>query len=166
MVHEDGEVYWHDPDPRAIVPLEAVRMNDRLRRAARSAGFTCTTDRSFEAVMRGCADRESTWLDAGMIAAYTALHAQGFALSVETWAGGGLVGGLYGVRIGRAFFGESMFSRVPNASKVAFHHAVAHLRAAGCTLFDTQYLNEHTRSLGAIEVPRAVFRQLLAEALA
>ncbi|MFT3885183.1 MAG: leucyl/phenylalanyl-tRNA--protein transferase [Flavobacteriales bacterium] len=166
MVHEDGALYWHDPDSRAIIPLERVRMNSRLRRAIRSAGLVCTTDRAFEAVMRGCADRDSTWIDAEMIATYTALHAEGYALSAETWLGDELVGGLYGVRIGRAFFGESMFSRVSNASKAAFHHAVACLREQGFLLFDTQYINDHTRSLGAIEVPRAAFRRLLVAATA
>jgi len=165
MLHDDGRLYWHDPDPRAIIPLDAVHPNARLRRAIRAGGFTCTIDRTFEGVMRGCADRESTWMNEDMIAAYTALHTQGHALSAETWLGDELVGGIYGVRIGTAFFGESMFSRRPHASKAAFHHVVEHLRSAGCTLFDTQYMNDHTRSLGAIEIPRADFRRSLAAAV-
>jgi len=101
-----------------------------------------------------------------MNAAYGALHVQGRAHSVEVWQADALVGGLYGVSVGAAFFGESMFSRVPNASKAAFHHLAEHLRQQGFTLFDSQYINDHTASLGAIEVPRAIFRTMLAQALA
>lgn len=165
MMHEDGDLYWHDPDPRAIFQLDAVQPNARLRRFLRSSGFTCTVDTSFEAVMRACADRPERWINEEMIQAYTALHRQGHALCVETWLNGELIGGIYGVRLGRAFFGESMFSRRANASKAAFFHLAEHLRANGFTLFDTQYLNDHTRSLGAVEITRVEFRRMLAEAL-
>jgi leucyl/phenylalanyl-tRNA--protein transferase len=166
MAHEDGELYWHDPDPRAIFPLADLKPNARLQRAIRSAGFRVTLDQHFEDVMRACGDREETWITEEMIAAYVALHGQGHAHSVEVWQDGTLVGGLYGVSVGGAFFGESMFSRVPNASKAAFHHLAGHLRQRGFTLFDSQYINDHTASLGAIEVPREIFRTMLAQALA
>lgn len=164
MQHEDG-LYLHDPDPRAIFPLEQLRPNARLRRYIRSNGYGCTMDTAFETVMRACADRPDRWISEEMVHAYTALHRMGHALSVEVWQFGELIGGLYGVKLGRAFFGESMFSRKPNASKAAFYHVVDHLRTNGHTLFDTQYLNDHTRSLGAVEVPRVVFRGMLRKAL-
>jgi len=165
MQHEDG-LYLHDPDPRAIFPLERLRANARLERYFRSNGYSCTMDTGFETVMRACADRPDRWISEEMIQAYTALHRMGHALSVEVWQRGELIGGLYGVKVGRAFFGESMFSRKPNASKAAFYHMANHLRTNGYTLFDTQYLNDHTRSLGAVEVPRETFRGMLREALA
>jgi len=164
MDHDDG-LYVHDPDPRAIFPLEELHPNARLRRYIRSNGYTCTMDTSFVEVMRACADRPERWINEEMIDVYTALHQRGHATSVEVWQQGGLIGGLYGVKLGRAFFGESMFSRKPNASKAAFYHMAGHLRTHGFTLFDTQYINDHTRSLGAIEVPRAEFRRMLAGAL-
>jgi leucyl/phenylalanyl-tRNA---protein transferase len=162
---EEGQLYGHDPDPRAIFPLEALQPNARLRRSIRNSGLFCTVDRAFTDVMRGCADREETWISEAMIEAYTLLHRQGHALSVETWRGTDLVGGIYGVRIGKAFFGESMFSRETNASSMAFHHLVDLLRSEGFLLFDTQYINDHTRTLGAIEIPRAAFRALLRKAV-
>ncbi|MCC7501627.1 MAG: leucyl/phenylalanyl-tRNA--protein transferase [Flavobacteriales bacterium] len=165
MAHEDGELYWHDPDPRAIFPLAQTRPNARLQRALRRAGYHITFDQRFEEVMRACGDRKETWITEEMIAAYVDLHKQGYAHSVEVWAGDRLVGGLYGIALGAAFFGESMFSRNTNASKAAFHHLAAHLRQQGFSLFDSQYINDHTASLGAIEVPRSTFRMMLAEAL-
>lgn len=165
MAHSDGELYWHDPDPRAIFPLHDLVPNTRLRRFLRSSAFTFTIDTAFEAVIRACAEREERWINEEMIAAYVELHHQGRALSVETWYEGTLAGGIYGVYLARAFFGESMFSRRTNASKAAFHHLAQHLSDKGCLLFDTQYINDHTRSLGAVEVPRGEFRKMLAEAL-
>ncbi len=165
MVHDDGELYWHDPDQRAVFLLDRTRPNARLRSYIRTHGYHCTMDRCFERVMRACAERESTWINEDMIAAYTALHRSGKARSVETWQAGRLIGGIYGVSIGAAFFGESMFSHADNASKAAFHHLVTHLRTRGFLLFDSQYINSHTRSLGAIELPRTEFRSLLALAV-
>ncbi|MFN8352426.1 MAG: leucyl/phenylalanyl-tRNA--protein transferase [Flavobacteriales bacterium] len=165
MAHDDGHLYWHDPDPRAIFPLQDIRPNARLRRFTRNEGYHCTVDRCFTTVMASCADRPSTWITPEMIAVYTALHRGGYAHSVETWHGDLLIGGIYGISIGGAFFGESMFSRAPNASKVAFHFLAAHLREQGFSLFDTQYINDHTRMLGALEIPREHFRVLLADAL-
>ncbi|HQV38018.1 MAG: leucyl/phenylalanyl-tRNA--protein transferase [Flavobacteriales bacterium] len=166
MGDELGELEWHSPDPRAVFPLEAIRPNARFLRFLRNSGLNCTRDTGFEKVMRYCATAHGdTWITEEMIAAYTALHRIGHAHSVETWEGDKLVGGTYGVSIGAAFFGESMFSLVPNASKAAFHHLADHLRAHGFTLFDSQYLNDHTASLGAIEIPRPDFLELLKDAL-
>ncbi len=171
MQHADG-LYLHDPDPRAIFPIDDLKPNARLRRYTRNNGYGCTMDTAFEQVMRACADPgprsgadTETWISEEMIQAYTALHTMGHALSVEVWQQDELIGGLYGVKIGRAFFGESMFSRKPNASKAAFHHVASHLRANGYTLLDTQYINDHTRSLGAVEVTREEFRKMLRAAL-
>ncbi len=165
MMHEDGEVYWHDPDPRAIIPLATNGPNRRLIRYARVNSFTCTLDRCFEQVIRACADREETWLNEEMIQAYTALHHVRHAHSVECWQHDELIGGIYGVSIGAAFFGESMFSRTNNASTWAFHFLLRTLNDRGYQLFDTQYINDHTRKLGAVEIPRAGFQHLLAQAL-
>lgn len=166
MVHDDGEVHWHDPDPRAVIPLDANGANRRLMRYARANHFDHSHDRCFEQVMRACADRDETWIDEQMVQAYTALHRLGFAHSVECWQNGTLIGGIYGVSIGAVFFGESMFSRANNASTWAFHHLLRTLKERGYRLFDTQYINDHTRRLGAMEIPRALFRTLLEDALA
>ena len=165
MCHNDGELYWHDPDPRAVFPLAELRPNARALRAFRKAGFTHTRNEAFEAVIRACADREDPWIDERIIASFLGLHAAGYAHSVETWQDGSLVGGIYGVSLRGAFFGESMFSHVPNAGKAAFYALVAHLQQEGYVLFDTQYINEHTRSLGAVEVDRNAFLSLLEDAL-
>lgn len=165
MAGRNGKIGWYSPDPRAIFRLEGLRPNARLLRYLRNNGYSCTTDTAFEAVMRACADRPGRWISEEMVRAYTALHRMGHALGVEVWQPGELIGGLYGVKLGRAFFGESMFSRKPNASKAAFYHVADHLRANGYTLFDTQYINDHTRSLGAVEVPREAFKGMLREAL-
>lgn len=165
MSHADGALYWHDPDPRAIFPLEGMRPNARAQRAFRQAGFTITHDRAFASVIRSCADRADTWIDERIIHSFEALHAAGYAHSVETWTEGELVGGLYGVALGAAFFGESMFSKRPNAGKAAFFASCAHLQQQGFTLFDTQYINDHTRRLGAVELSRKEFRVRLKAAM-
>lgn len=165
MCHDDGELYWHDPDPRAIFPLADLRPNARAVRAFRKAGFTHTRNEAFEAVIRACADREDPWIDERIIASFLGLHAAGYAHSVETWQDGALVGGIYGVSLRAAFFGESMFSHVPNAGKAAFYALVAHLQQEGHVLFDTQYINDHTRALGATEISRSDFRQRLEVAM-
>ncbi len=163
----DGDdIFVHDPDPRAVFPLDQLHPNARMRRAFRATGFHHTIDRAFPAVITGCADRTETWISPAFVEAYTALHRMGHALSVETWAGEELVGGIYGVRLGRAFFGESMFSRQPNASTMAFHHLAQWLREEDFLLFDTQYANDHTRRLGAVEISRSEFQRLLGLALA
>lgn len=165
MCHDDGELYWHDPDPRAVFPLEGLGPNARAQRAFRQAGFTFSLDRAFEQVMRGCADREESWIDERIIASFLALHAAGYAHSVEAWEGDDLVGGIYGVALRGAFFGESMFSRRANAGKAAFFALAKHLQERGFKLFDTQYINAFTAQLGAIEITRALFRDRLDVAL-
>lgn len=165
MCHEDGEIYWHDPDPRAVFPLAELQPDALTARQLRSGRYHCTMDCAFEAVIRACADRPETWLDERMIRSYIALHEAGHAHSVECWEGDRLVGGIYGVSLGAAFFGESMFGR-QNAGKVAFHHLAGRLQQAGYLLFDTQYINPFTASLGAEEVPQARFRRSLVQALA
>lgn len=165
MCHEDGELYWHDPDPRAVFPLKGLAPNQRLKRAFRSAGFRITHDEAFGSVIAACADREETWIDPRIMASFVALHKAGHAHSVEAWLGPELVGGIYGVALKGAFFGESMFSKRTNAGKAAFFSLVAHLQSRGHVLFDTQYINDFTAQLGAVEIPRALFRDRLEAAL-
>jgi len=165
MCHNDGELYWHDPDPRAVFPLHDLMPNTRLARVMRSGKFSVTMDKAFGRVIRACAEREETWIDERIIASFDALHLAGRAHSVETWKDGTLVGGIYGVALNGTFFGESMFNSKPNAGKVAFYHLVQHLQAQGFVLFDTQYINPFTRQLGATEWPRSMFRSALAQAL-
>ncbi len=166
MCHEDGELYWHDPDPRAIFPLDKLMPNARLRRLMRSGRFSCTRNMAFSEVIRACADREETWVDARIINSYCALHRAGYAHSVESWVDQELVGGLYGVAIGGAFFAESMFNRASSAGIVAFHSLVEHLNKRGFVLLDTQYINDFTARMGALEVSRKEFRRTLSHALA
>ncbi|MBK9174868.1 MAG: leucyl/phenylalanyl-tRNA--protein transferase [Flavobacteriales bacterium] len=164
MAHDDGEIHWHCPDPRAIFPLEALKPDSTTARFLRTGRYATTFDCEFAAVMRACADREETWIDERMITAYAELHRQGHAHSLEVWSGDELVGGIYGVALGAAFFGESMFG-VNNAGKVAFHLMADRLRDAGFMLFDTQYLNSFTERLGAIEIPRSEFQARLERAI-
>lgn len=165
MCHDDGHLYWHDPDPRTVFDLERLAPNARLRRALGRSSFVLSMDADFEAVVRACADRAETWIDERVIRSFVGLHQAGPAHSVEVWSGDDLVGGIYGVSLGGAFFGESMFSRRSNAGKAAFFALVAHLQQRGHVLFDTQYLNAFTAQLGAMEIPRALFRDRLAAAL-
>jgi leucyl/phenylalanyl-tRNA--protein transferase len=165
MCHEDGDLYWHDPDPRAVFHLTELRVDAVTSRQVRSGRYRCTLDRAFEDVIRACAGRPETWLDERIVLSYVALHAAGHAHSVECWDGDRLAGGIYGVSIGSAFFGESMFGR-QNAGRAAFHHLAYLLQRSGYVLFDTQYINPFTAGLGAREVPRSLFRRSLAEALA
>lgn len=161
MCHDDGELYWHDPDPRAVFPLQDLEPDRRTARIIRSGRFNITRDTAFTEVIAACAEREDTWIDERIKASYVALHRSGHAHSVEAWQGLELVGGIYGVAVGGAFFGESMFTRASNAGKVAFHALVTHLRERGFVLFDSQYINEFTAQLGAVEHPRARFQQEL-----
>lgn len=165
MCHEDGNLYWHDPDPRAVFDLKKLAPNARMRRAMRSARYRSTLDTAFADVIEACASREETWIDQRLIGSYVALFTAGYAHSVEVWENDELVGGIYGVAVGGAFFGESMFNTVSNAGKLAFYKLVEYLREQGYTLFDTQYLNEFTASLGAVEIPRKEFKLALAQAL-
>ncbi len=166
---DDPEVFWVDPDERGVLPLDAFHLSRRLRRTVRQELFEIRCDDAFEAVVRGCAEpraeRPRTWINDEIVRLYTALFRLGFAHSIESWHGGELVGGLYGVALGGAFFGESMFSRVSDASKVALAHLVARLRLGRFRLLDTQFVTHHLRQFGAQEIPRALYRRQLAAAL-
>jgi leucyl/phenylalanyl-tRNA--protein transferase len=165
--YEDGgPILWWCPDPRGIIPLDGFHVSRRLSRTMRSGRFELTHDRDFRAVMEGCAEREEgTWITAEMMRAYQKLHRLGHAHSVEVWMDGELVGGLYGVAVGRLFAGESMFSRQSDASKVALAWVVRHLSLRGFQLFDVQMVSEHTARLGAIEISREEYLRRLRKAL-
>lgn len=167
MAMEDGEIGWFSPDPRGILPLDAVHLSSRLARVIRSGRFEVAIDRDFEAVMRACAaDREDgTWISEEIIASYVALHQAGMAHSVETWREGRLAGGLYGVHLGGAFFGESMFHVETDASKVALAALVTRMRDRGLSLLDIQWVTPHLAQFGAIEIPRHDYLARLASAL-
>ncbi|MFO0926788.1 MAG: leucyl/phenylalanyl-tRNA--protein transferase [Gemmataceae bacterium] len=163
---DDTPILWWSPDPRGIFELDGLHVSRRLARTVRSGRFRFTRDEAFTDVMAGCAEREEgTWITADMLAAYTELHHRGYAHSVEVWQGEVLVGGIYGVTVGGLFAGESMFSRVADASKAALTHLVAHLRDRGYTLFDIQHVNPHTASLGAVEVSRREYLRRLRSAV-
>ena len=165
----EPEVFWVDPDRRGVIPLDSFRAPRRLARTVRAGRFEVTVDRDFARVIRGCAKRAErrpdSWINGSIVEAYCALHGQGHAHSVEARRDGALVGGLYGVALGAAFFGESMFSLERDASKVALVHLVARLRAGAFTLLDTQFVTPHLSRLGAVEVPRAGYLARLREAL-
>ena len=160
-----ADLFWVEPRNRAIIRLDGFHLSRSLRRTLRSGRFTVTHDVDFAAVITACADREETWINAELERAVLALHASGHANSIEVWQGEALVGGLYGVKLGRAFFGESMFSRATDASKVALAWLVARLKTGNFTLLDCQFMTEHLASLGAISVPRETYVALLSAAL-
>jgi leucyl/phenylalanyl-tRNA--protein transferase len=163
-------LYWLDPEQRGILPLDAFHLPRRLRRTVLSQAFTVTADRAFPTVIAACAEaangREDTWINRDIERLFTTLHTQGHAHSVEAWVDGDLAGGLYGVALGGAFFGESMFSRARDASKVALVHLVARLRLGGFVLLDTQFVTAHLAQFGAYEVPRAQYKAALDRAAA
>lgn len=169
MAHEDGRIYWYDPDPRAIIPLDRFHISRSLRRTIQQQTFEIRIDSAFTAVMDACSapgpGREETWISKEIIQAYTRLHRLGFAHSVEAWRDGQLVGGLYGVAIGGFFAGESMFSLERDSSKVALAFLVAHLNERKFSLLDTQFLTDHLRRFGAIEIPAAAYKMELSRAL-
>jgi leucyl/phenylalanyl-tRNA---protein transferase len=160
-----AEIFWVEPRRRAILPLDSFRCSRSLARRLRSGRFTVTCDRAFDQVVLACADRPETWINAAIERATSNLHAAGHAHSIECWLDGELVGGLYGVKLGRAFFGESMFSRQTDASKVALSWLVARLRVGHYTLLDCQFMTDHLASLGAVQVSRSTYVALLGEAL-
>lgn len=166
---DDPGLFWVEPEMRGVIPLDGFCVSSRLARTVRSDKFSVTIDRAFKRVMSECAapkpDREDTWINKRIRDLYGELHEMGHAHSVEVWQGDDLVGGLYGVSLGRAFFGESMFHHARDASKVALVHLVARLIAGGYGLLDTQYVTEHLLSFGAVEVPRDRYRVLLDAAL-
>ena len=166
---DDPELFWVDPERRGVMPLDGFHLSRRLRRVVRQNRFIVRVDSDFPGTLAACAEatekRPNTWINAEIVRLYTALFEGGAVHSVESWQDGSLVGGLYGVSIGGAFFGESMFSRVTDASKVALVHLVALLRRGGYRLLDMQFLTPHLAQFGAIEMPRAQYQHLLAEAL-
>lgn len=168
---DEDRIYWYAPDPRAILPLDGLRVTRSLRQRIRRGTFRVSVDEAFERVISACAapapGREQTWISDEIRWAYTALHRAGYAHSVECWdADGQLAGGLYGVRLGGAFFGESMFSRQTDASKVALVHLVERLRAGGFALLDVQMQTDHLARMGAVEVSREAYERRLDAALA
>ncbi|MEO6946746.1 MAG: leucyl/phenylalanyl-tRNA--protein transferase [Nitrobacter sp.] len=166
---DDPTLFWVEPEMRGVIPLEGFRVSSRLARTVRSDSFAVTVDTAFKAVIAGCAapqpGRDDTWINHRIHELYIALHELGHCHSVEVWHGEDLAGGLYGVRLGRAFFGESMFHVARDASKVALVHLVARLIAGGFLLLDTQFVTAHLSTFGAIEVPRRRYRTLLDDAL-
>jgi leucyl/phenylalanyl-tRNA--protein transferase len=166
---DDPSLYWIEPERRGLIPLDGFHITRRLARTVRSDRFDVYVDRDFEAVIDGCAEpaigRSRTWINQRIRSLYCKLHEIGHCHSVETWRDGKLVGGLYGVRLGRVFFGESMFHRERDASKVALVHLVARLRAGGFALLDTQFVTSHLSGFGALEVPKRVYNRLLERAL-
>ncbi len=158
-------IEWFSPDPRGILPLESFHIPARLARVVRQGRFTITTDTAFEQVMRACAARDETWITEDIVDSYVSLHRLGFAHAVEAWQDGTLVGGLYGVALGGAFFGESMFHTVTDASRVALVALVERLRARGFVLLDTQWVTPHLAQFGGIEIPRADYLARLSVAL-
>ena len=166
---QDSTLYWIDPDMRGVLPLESFHMSRRLTRTVRGDTFDVRVDTAFREVIRSCAEpsagRDTTWINDQIMDLYGSLHENGNAHSVECWCEHDLVGGLYGVSIGGAFFGESMFTRKTDASKVALVHLVARLRQGGYRLLDTQFVTKHLARFGAIEISREEYHRRLAEAL-
>ncbi len=158
-------LYWVDPPMRGILPLDGLHVSRSLRKRIKHGEFEVKVNEDFIGTMRDCADRSETWINDIILDAYTDLHRRGFAHSVETWINGERVGGLYGVSLGAGFFGESMFSRATDASKIALVWLVARLRAGGYRLLDTQFTTDHLDSLGAVEIPRKDYKALLGKAI-
>ncbi|MFD2649670.1 leucyl/phenylalanyl-tRNA--protein transferase [Devosia albogilva] len=165
----DEDLFWVSPDQRGILPLDGFRLSRSLRKSMRRSGFAIRVDTDWDGVIEGCAtvgeDRDSTWINGSIRRVYGELFRRGVAHTVEVWDGADLVGGLYGLAIGAAFFGESMFHRRTDASKMAMAHLVERLNAGGFVLLDTQFLTAHLASLGGIEIPREEYEERLAEAL-
>ncbi len=166
---DNPELYWFDPDPRTIIPLDNFHISRRLERTLRQKKFHVTFDTAFTEVMKKCAepapDREETWINDDILKLYSQLHHYGYAHSVETWQNGKLVGGVYGVSLGALFAGESMFSRVTDASKVALASLLKHLHAKDFKLFDVQYTTSHLKSFGATEISRDEYKHRLSQAI-
>ncbi len=165
MADDDGEILWFSPDPRGIIPLTAFHIPHGLKSVLRRQKFELKVDAAFEDVIWACSEREETWISGEIVSSYLQLHRLGYAHSVESWQDGRLVGGLYGVALGGAFFGESMFSYETDASKVALVGLVERLNKAGFELLDTQWMTDHLRQFGGIEVARLEYLDLLAKAL-
>ncbi|VDC32026.1 leucyl/phenylalanyl-tRNA--protein transferase [Pseudogemmobacter humi] len=162
---DDPDIHWVDPRRRGVLPLDGFHISRSLARRIRRADWQITTDRAFRAVVEACSDRPETWINPEILDLYLGLAGMGFAHSLEVWEGEDLVGGVYGVTLGAAFFGESMFSRRRDASKLALAYLTHRLRAGGFRLFDTQFLTAHLASLGAVEISRAEYHRRLRRAL-
>jgi leucyl/phenylalanyl-tRNA--protein transferase len=162
---DDPDVFWVDPQFRGLLPLDGFKISRSLAKTLRRHPFTITFNTAFADVVHGCADRPETWINDTIFALYKALHARGQAHAIEVWDGPDLVGGVYGVTVGAAFFGESMFSRRRDASKIALAYLVDHLVTCGFLLFDTQFITDHLASLGGIEIPRAEYHTVLRSAV-
>src|SRR5580704_1314287 len=166
---DDPSLFWVEPEMRGVIPFDGFHISSRLARTVRSDAFTVTVDKAFKAVIAGCASpqagRNDTWINQRIRDLYVGLYGLGHAHSVEVWQDDDLVGGLYGVNLGRAFFGESMFHRVRDASKVALVHLVARLISGGFELLDTQYVTDHLKTFGAVEIPRRRYTALLDSAI-
>ena len=165
MAMNDDSIEWFSPDPRAVLPLETFHVPHALRRLVRRKPFEITIDKAFCAVIRACAERENTWINRDIIDSYTRLHELGHAHSLEAWNENSLAGGLYGVAVGGAFFGESMFHRVTDASKIALVALVEHLRSRKFVLLDTQWLTPHLQQFGGIQISRSHYLRLLRRAV-
>lgn len=165
MAMADGSLQCFSPDPRGIIPLDEFHIPHGARKTLRDPLWELRYDTAFEQVIRSCANRTETWIDEVIVRSYVALHEAGQAHSLEVWREGRLAGGLYGVRIGGAFFGESMFSAVPGASKVALARLVRDLKKAGFRLLDTQWTTPHLQTFGAQDIPRAQYLRLLARSI-
>ena len=162
---DDPEIFWVDPRHRGIIPLDGFHISRSLAKALRNTAFRVTLNTAFDAVVTGCANRPETWINDTIFDLYRQLHAMGHAHAIEVWEGHDLVGGAYGVTLGAAFFGESMFSTRTNASKIALAYLVDHLRRCGFMLCDTQFITDHLASMGAVEIPRTSYHKLLNRAL-
>ena len=161
----DPDIFWVDPRQRGVMPLNGFHMSRSLRKRIRTAPYRIAVNEDFQGVVEACADRSETWINAEIETLYAMLHRSGHAHSLEVWEDNALVGGVYGVVLGAAFFGESMFSRRRDASKIALAYLVDRLRMAGFCLFDTQFITPHLASLGAVEISRAAYHKALSEAL-
>ena len=166
MADHDGAIGWYSPDPRAVFPLDAFHVPKSLAKVVRAGKFEIRVDGDFEGVMRACGGRAETWISEEIVQVYTALHRAGLAHSVEAWQDGALVGGLYGVALGGAFMGESMFSQATDASKVCLVHLVDRLKARGYVLLDSQFPTEHLMRFGQALIPRREYMRQLQAALA
>jgi len=162
MAMEDGEIAWFSPDPRTIIPIDDFHVPHGLKRTLKKGLFEIRVDTEFEAVMQGCARRKETWINEEIFESYTEMHRQGYAHSVEAWFEGRLAGGLYGIALGGAFFGESMFHEVTDASKVALHALVMRMRERGFSLLDSQWMTGHLKTFGAMEISRPEYQRRLA----
>ena len=162
---QDDEVYWVEPEMRGIIPIDGFHTSRSLKRALDKADYEITFNTQFESVVRACANRKETWINATIFELYQKLHKMGSAHSIEVNRKNILIGGVYGISLGTAFFGESMFSTETNGSKIALAHLVKHLKQRGFRLFDTQFQNTHLKTLGCVEIPQSHYLQLLKSAL-